>query len=193
MESITEDNPVPDKKTNFFKYILDFNDTNKHQLFNMVQYTVLALIPIYLVLKGVKYSIPEEDNSKGSLEIFSECLIQIILIIVAIWFIDRIVRYIPTYTSLPYSSFNSTNFLIPFLILLTTMQTKLGAKMNILFDRLMNMIGNNNNMNKANNAGMERKVEGLKVSQPLSGQNMGGHQNSRADILDNTIWVMKSA
>ena len=38
-----------------------------------------------------------------------------------------------------YHIFNETNFIIPILIILVTMQTKLGSKINILTDRLLEM------------------------------------------------------
>ena len=202
MESITEEiQQTPEKTTNFFKYVFDFNNDNKNKILNMLQYTILAIIPVYLTLKGIKHSIPEEDESKGCLEISIECILQIVLIVLAIWFIDRIVRYIPTYSNTEYAPFNPITFLVPFLILLTTMQTKLGEKFNIMFDRLMSYIGNrdvmngnsNNHMrgngnnvthgNSNNNGGgspPNNHQNMVRVTQPLS----GSHQASRANNPD---------
>ena len=47
----------------FFKYVFDFDETNKALMFNMIQYSVLAIIPIVLVLKGIGYVIPEDVRS----------------------------------------------------------------------------------------------------------------------------------
>ena len=46
------------------------------------------------------------------------------------------VRYVPTYSGINYHKFNEINFILPLLIILVTMQTKLGAKINILADRV---------------------------------------------------------
>ena len=40
-------------------------------MMNMVQYSVLALVPVVLLLKGIKNFVPEDDDSKGSLEILA--------------------------------------------------------------------------------------------------------------------------
>jgi hypothetical protein len=55
------------------------------------------------------------------------------------------------------------------------MQTKLGAKINILYDRILEMWNGKNPIKGGNNQG------NIRVSQP------GIHQVSRADTLDNTI------
>ena len=119
---------------------------------NIVQYLGLALIPVVILLKLIKNYFPEEDETKGSFEITAEVLAQIVVIFVGIWFIDRLVRYLPTLSKMNYHGFNETNFIIPILIILVTMQTKLGAKINILSDRIIDMWnGNQNNQNVRRN------------------------------------------
>jgi uncharacterized membrane protein YidH (DUF202 family) len=130
-----ENNPISSdvsKFENFFEYIFNFDDENKAKLMNIVQYLGLALIPVVILLKLIKNYFPEEDDTKGSVEISVEVLSQIILIFIGIWFIDRLIRYLPTISKMNYHGFNEINFIIPVLIILVTMQTKLGAKINIL-------------------------------------------------------------
>ena len=131
---------VGQQSTGFVQYILNFDDDSKCELMNMGQYAILALIPIMIMLKGIKHFIPEEDESKGSLEILAESIGQIMLILVGLWFTNRLVRYVPTYSECEYGKFNPVNFLIPFLLILVTMQTKLGGKLNILADRVTEML-----------------------------------------------------
>ena len=153
------------EKPNFFKYVFNFDDENKNEIFNLIQYTLLAIIPVLLTLKLVKHIIPEEDESKGSLEIFAESVGQILLIIGMIWFIDKSIRFVPTFSETPYSKFTPVNFILPFLIILSRLQTKLGAKFNILIERTMDTW---NGMESK-----EKKSEGtVKVSQPIAGQGM---------------------
>ena len=102
-----------------------------------MQYSILAIIPIMLVLRGVNSLVPEDDESKGSLEITLECVLQIMFLMVSIWLTDRIIRYIPTYSKVEYGKFYPVNFVVPFLIILITMQSKLGFKLNIVVDRMM--------------------------------------------------------
>jgi hypothetical protein len=155
----------------FFKYVFDFDETNKALMFNMIQYSVLAIIPIVLVLKGIGYVIPEDDEDKGSLEIIAEVIGQLALLILSIWFINKMVRYFPTYSGVAYHSFNETNFLIPFLIIMMTMQTRLGEKIKILSERVMELWEGRADGKKVG----EKKGNGadgngaVKVSQPIAG------------------------
>ena len=167
---------VPATSASFFEYVFNFDDDSKCGMINMVQYSIIAIIPVVLLLKSIKNFVPEDDDSKGSLEISAECVGQIAFIVISIWFIDKIVRYVPTYSKCTYDSFNSTNFLLPFIILLTTMQTKFGAKLNILADRLVDLWHGK----QPGDAGAQQQNNNVRVTQPLSGQ----HQPSQADHLD---------
>ena len=162
----------------FFKYVFNFDEENKHNLMNMVQYTLLSIIPVIIILRLIKNIIPEEDETKGSLEITVECVGQILLIILAIWFTNKIIRYIPTYSGEYYGKFNETNFIIPFIIILATMQTKLGAKLNILIDRVIDLWhGKKEGMQQQQGQGQNV----VRVSQPFAG---GQRPVTQADYLD---------
>jgi hypothetical protein len=161
----------------FFQYVFNFDEDNKAAILNMIQYTILAIIPVLIILKITKHIIPEEDESKGSLEIVLESAGQIIIIMLAIWFTNKIINYIPTYSGEKYHVFNEISFIIPFMIILATMQTKLGAKFNILMERVVNIYQGDKNKGKPvimNNSG-----GGLVVTQPLA-----QHQPSQSDYLD---------
>ena len=177
MENITETvKAVPSDSLGFFKYVFNFDDENKCEILNMGQYAVLAIIPVLIVLKAVKHLVPEEDESKGSLEIMAESLGQLLFIMCAIWFTNRMIHYVPTYSGCEYGKFNATNFLLPFIIILATMQTKLGAKLNILLDRVVDRWEGNSEAPQQ--ASSDKSV--VRTSQPLAGQ----HQPSQADYQD---------
>lgn len=173
--------------TGFVNYILTFEKDQKNELMNMIQYSVLAIIPIMLVLRGVKALVPEEDESKGCLEISAECVLQIIFMMVSIWLTDRIIRYMPTYSNAEYGKFYPVNFIVPFLIILITMQSKLGFKLNILIDRAMEKWNGTSESgtgavkgataNQAQSANYRVGNEGFGNPPPT-------HQISRADNLD---------
>ena len=164
----------------FFNHVFNFDNDNKANMLNMVQYILLGIIPVVFILKTIKYYIPEEDDMKGCPELTLEIALQLFIIFFSIWFIDRMIRYIPTYSGTNYHKFNEINFILPILIILVTMQTKLGAKINILSERAIDLwngtqsphVGNTNQGN-------------VRVSQPIV--TPGIHQVSRADNLDNGI------
>jgi hypothetical protein len=171
-----------------FKHVFNFDEDNKANLLNMLQYTLIAILPIFLSLKAIKNMFPEEDDTKGNLELLIESVGQIVVIMLSIWFTHKFVDYIPTYSGNPYSDVNCICFVAPFLILLTTMQTKLGAKLNILFERAVDYWeGNSDKKGQAKpNSGA------IRVSQPGIGQPPPQHQPSQADQLDMNNLIPKN-
>jgi hypothetical protein len=172
---------VQHESSGFFNYVFNFDTENKHRIMNMIQYTLLTIIPVLLILRGIKHIIPEDDESKGSFEILAESLGQVIVIMLAIWLTNKIINYIPTYSGEEYPKFNEISFIIPFIIILATMQTKLGAKFNILIDRVMLLIFGDKDEKKKEQQQQQQGQNVVRVSQPMAG---GQHQPSQADYLD---------
>jgi hypothetical protein len=173
---------VQHESSGFLNYVFNFDTENKNRMMNMIQYTLLTIIPVLLLLRGIKHIIPEEDDTKGSIEILAESVGQVILIVLAIWFTNKIINYIPTYSGEEYSKFNEISFIIPFIIILATMQTKLGAKFNILIDRVMKLIFGGREEQKG---AQQQGQNVVRISQPIGGGGGGGqHQPSQADYLD---------
>ena len=132
MESLTESSSS--SKPGFFKHVFNFDSDSKAEMLNIIQYAILALIPIIILNKLMQKYIPEADEEKGSLEISAEVLLQIIIIVLGIFFVDRLVTYVPTYSGIKYLDFSVTTVVIATLLILLSLQTKLGEKISILFD-----------------------------------------------------------
>lgn len=174
MEALSEPT-IDNKNKGFFGYVFNFDEENKDMLTNMFQYTFLALPLVLIVLKLINYFSPEENDEKGNLEILLEVILTLTSILLAIWFINKIIMYIPTYSKSNYSEFNEITFLLPFLILLFTMQTKISGKINILIERLIDIYEGRTNLKD------EQKNSDIKKSQPISKPPV--HQNSQSDTL----------
>jgi hypothetical protein len=164
-------------KEGFLKYIFNFDEDNKNMLLNLFQYAFISVPFIILVLKLMNYYTPEEDDKKGTLEILLEIVASISIILLSIWFINKLVRYIPTYSKSKYVDFNEINFIIPLFIVLFTMQTKLGGKINILVERLVDLYDGKTNLKEKENTKND-----FKTTQPIS--QTPGHQPSQADFLN---------
>lgn len=147
----------------FFKHVFNFSESNKAFILNMLQYTVLAFIPVILVLKVTKTYVPEADEKKGSVELLAESLFQVIFIVLSFWFINRIITFIPTYSGKPYKEFNETTFIVGFIFILLTLQTKLGEKISILTDRVMDLWNG-----EASLKDNKQKQGNVRVKQPFS-------------------------
>jgi len=172
---------LKDNSPSFFKHVFNFDEENKDRMLNMLQYTLIALVPVMLLLRVVKHYVPEEDDTKGSLEILFESVAQLVILMVSIWLINKLVTFIPTYSKRAYNDFNEITFVIPFLLLLITMQTKLGAKLNILFDRVTEAwFGKSEQAKAATVAVLAQQQQGGQV------RVQGVHMPSQADYLDRT-------
>ena len=125
------------QKKTFMNHVFKFDDDSKAELLNVTQYAGLSIIPVVLLNKLVRRVIPETDETKGSLEILLEMIAQIIILFVGIFFIHRLVTYVPTYSEKPYEPFILTSIVLPFLIIVMSLHTKLGEKSNIIFERIM--------------------------------------------------------
>ena len=158
----------------FIKTVFPFDDDQKGLLLNIIQYAVLAIIPIVVLLKLIKNYIPEVDDDKGSLVIVVEVIGQIATMFIALYFIHKIIAYIPTYSGKTYGDVNIINIIPAILLISVTMQTKLGEKVQILIDRLMDLYEGQTAPKKNEKAGQGQGQ--VRVTQPFSQQYAGPPQ-----------------
>ena len=125
----------------FFNYMISLNPNEKNDLLNMLQYSILAIIPIIIVLKLMKKYIPSENDKKASIEILIELVLQLIIIFGAFWFINRLITFIPTYSTAPYPHFNIIELIIPITFILFSMNSTISEKATILLNRALVAVG----------------------------------------------------
>ena len=130
--------PIGSKKT-FFSHVFSTTEEGKAEILNVAQYSLLGIIPIILLNKLIQRFIPDADADKSSVEVLIEVLIQLIVMFVGIIIIHRMITFIPTYSEFKYESLTLTNVILAFMILVLSIQTKIGIKVNILVDRVMEM------------------------------------------------------
>jgi hypothetical protein len=132
-------------------------------MLNIIQYTLLAIIPIILLNKSISKYVPEADEKKGSLEITAELVIQIIVMFIGLLIIHRIITFVPTYSKVEYPEFSIIYIIMVVLMITMSLKTKIGEKVNILIERVVEIWeGKSSKKNGKNGA--------VKVSQPISGQ-----------------------
>jgi hypothetical protein len=166
MESLDELSKATNGKPGFFKHVFNFNDDSKSEMMNIVQYAVLALIPVILLNKSMQKFVPEADDEKGSPEILAEILGQVIAMFLGILLIHRIITFIPTYSGEKFGDFSITNIILAVLVIILSLQTKLGEKVSIIVDRVMELWAGGPQDQKG-----KKKKNGnsnVRVSQPIS-------------------------
>ena len=132
-------------------------------------------MPIIILNKSIQKFIPEADPDSSSIELLAEIFIQLVIMFVGIIIIHRIITYIPTYSGFKYENLTLTNVVLAFLVIVLSIQTKLGLKVNILIDRALELW---NGPTVEKKEGMKNN---MKVSKPVS-----QHSPSQADYLDNS-------
>ncbi len=125
----------------FFNYMISLNPNEKNDLLNMLQYSVLAIIPIIIILKLMKKYIPSENDKKASIEILIELVLQLIIIFASFWFINRLISFIPTYSKAPYPHFNIIQLILPITFILFSMNSTISEKATILLNRTLVAVG----------------------------------------------------
>jgi hypothetical protein len=149
-------------KKNFFKFIFNFDNDTKNELLNILQYCFLALIPIIGLNKLISKYIPEPDDTKGNLELTAEVVIQLIVMLFGFFYIHRFVDYFPTFSGVEYPQYSLIVSILTLLLLVFTMQTKIGIKTNILIDRLKELWDGK--------PATKKDKSRVKVSQPIAGK-----------------------
>lgn len=160
------------KKT-FLNHVFSGTEEANAEILNVVQYASMGVIPIVVLNKLIQRFIPEADSEKSTLEILAEIFIQLIIMFCGIIIIHRVISYFPTYSGFKYENLTLTNVILAFLIIVLSIQTKLGIKVNILVDRVNELWNGPSEGDKKRN---------VKVSSPMS----SSHIPSQADFLDNS-------
>lgn len=134
---IIQETKLVQNKPGFFSHVFSTTEESKAEIMNVAQYAILAIIPIVLLNKTIQRFIPDADPDASTIELLAEVIIQVLIIFVGLVIIHRIVSYIPTYSGYKYEPFILTNSILTFLVVVLSLQTKLGLKVNMLFERVV--------------------------------------------------------
>jgi hypothetical protein len=157
----------------FFNHVFSTTEDGKAEILNVVQYSTLGVIPVVILNKLINRFIPDADPDKSSIALLAEILIQLVVMFCGIVIIHRIITYVPTYSGFKYDNLALTNVILAFLVIVLSIQTKLGLKVNILIDRL-DELWNGSENSKTN------VKDNVRVKQPMAQR----HAPSQADYLD---------
>jgi hypothetical protein len=161
----------------FFNHVFSTTDDGKAELLNIIQYAFLGLVPVVVLNKSIQRFIPEADIEKSTLELLVEIFIQITVMFCGIILIHRMITYVPTYSGFKYDSINLSNVILSFLVLILSIQSKLGLKTNIVYERVLELWnGTSDDENRKRN--LKRKVRVNEVVRHNQ------HIPSQADNLD---------
>ena len=164
-------------KRTFLGHVFSSSSESKAEFLNVIQYSLTAVIPVVLLNKSIQRFIPDADPEKSSLEVLVEIFIQLVVMFCGIIIIHRVITYFPTYSGFKYENLTLTSVVLAFLIIVLSIQTKLGLKVNILVDRVNELW----NGSSSSGSSSEKRAANVRVS---SGSSQ--HVPSQADFLDNS-------
>lgn len=133
-------NSRPGVMMQFVSHLFANTAEGKAEVLNIFQYVFLAVIPVFMLNKAISLYIPGADETKDTIEMLVEIVLQLIFMFGGIILIHRLITYMPTYSGYKYDPLILTNAILSFLIILFSIQSKLSAKMNILYFRAQEKI-----------------------------------------------------
>ena len=176
MEDVTKD--LTSTGNSFTQHMFKFDNDTKVELMNVGQYALVSVVPLALLVHFVESVMPELDDTKTHMQLLAEVVLHIVLLLVGVYFINRLVTFMPTFSK---KAYNEVSFMTLALVLILT-TTKVKNKLTELTKRLEEMWAGK--IEPMEDDGKKKNV--VKVSQPITGmkQPTPTHQVSRADYLN---------
>lgn len=126
-------------KLSFFQHVFDGSDDGKGEVYNVAQFALTGFLPVVILNKLILKFIPEAEPSKSSLELLVEIFVQLLIIFCGIIIICRMITFFPTFSGKNYDIMNLTSTVLPFMVIILSIQSKLSVKTNILYDRVIDL------------------------------------------------------
>lgn len=178
MDNIGETSSI--SQNSFVKHVFNFDSDTKNELLNLTQYLLLAIIPISFYNHFLESVIPELDEKKSNFEVLTEIIIQLSLTFVGLFFVHRLITFIPPYSGRSMLDMNLFNVVLVFFVVSFNTKSKLGDKTRLLINRSIELW-------EGKKETSEKKPNQVQVTQPISNmqQSIPTHQASRADYVQN--------
>ena len=167
------------KTNSFLSHMFSFDNDTKSELLNVGQYALISIIPLIALVKLIDGFLPNFDPTKSNIELSGEILVHVVLLIAAVFFVDRLVKFVPTYSGKGHKAINFLNIVIMFY--LTT--DKVGEKLSELSSRVNDLW--NGQLKPVEKMDNKKESNNVKVTQPIKQVQQAAptHQVSRADYL----------
>ena len=120
----------------FLNHMFGDKDT-KSNVINIIQYSLFGIIPILILNKAMHHIFPDADDKKNNLELSVEIIGQLAMLFIGIFFVDRLIRYFKVYSGEKYDDVSVLNLILPIMIILFSIPSKIGQKTKIMMDRIM--------------------------------------------------------
>ena len=107
IEQTTDQNiQVGGAKLVFFNHMFNLKKGEKAEIYNVLQYSVLALLPLIVLIRINQNLWPKASVDKGSVELLAEMIGEIIFTCLIVFVVFRVIDYIPTFSGEPLKFIN---------------------------------------------------------------------------------------
>lgn len=126
----------------FFSWVFYMDEKMKIELTNIGQYIGLALLLYSILIYFMNMYLPFIDETNSSIEIIIRLLVFVYILFYSIYFINRVICYIPTFSGNPYPEYimYDSKFMfssiISIIIATVSFHDSFKIGINTLFDRL---------------------------------------------------------
>lgn len=148
--------------SNLPSFIEHMTSFDNEFIYNILQYSILSIIPIVVLNKVNQSYIPEYDEYKPTMEISLEVIFQVAFLFLGMFFIHKLISFVPTFSGKNYPSVNIFHMILPFLVIVLSLQTKLGMKVQCLTDRFADYVFGDNIGEQ-----QHKKRPNVNISQPI--------------------------
>ena len=136
--TIKTSTPVSLEKQSFVNFVVQ---QPKNDLSNLLQYAGLATVPAAGVVYAAQNLLAPIDLKSGSGQLAAEAIVGLAVLLVVLYFANRIILYIPTYSEVEYADTNMLGAILPFLVLLLVIDddgsgTSIGSRVKELIRRV---------------------------------------------------------
>lgn len=135
MDVIEVENP----KKGFVEHVFTLDGDAKSYLLNVIQYCIMAILPIALLSRVNNSLFPINDDSKGNMELLAEVSGEFVFTLLGIYFIHRLITYVPSYSGQKFGKMNLFNSIMVYLLIVLNQESRLGSKVETLTSRLMEL------------------------------------------------------
>jgi hypothetical protein len=127
---------MDEHKPNFFSHVFNFEDESRHDMMNIAQYSVMAVILVMLLNKVLDTYMPPPDADKGTIMLSVEIILQVIVMFLGVLFMHRIIEFIPTMSGVKYAPLNVITVILPLLVILLNVNSNsgIGQKVAMLWE-----------------------------------------------------------
>ena len=164
----------------FIDHMTKMDEDTKSLLMNTIQYTLLSITPILGLQCIIETVFPDFEESKGNFELTVEIIGQVVFTMIALFFIHRLICFIPTYSKEPLTTINFLTVALIYVFITVYNKTdNLGKKIQSLVKKMKNLWYGVEEVDKK-----ERKEGNVSITRPITGLGVPTHQASRADYVN---------